>query len=204
MTKEQVLVFPAKAFDVYLPSFSNCVFNDGSVYCMLEELLGAAFYMDRDAAEQDPSFKQVIPYTVIKRGKDQYFVYERTKKGGESRLHNKWSVGVGGHINPVDGDADFDGYRNAFQRELREELEINTLRIEDDFLPRVIGCIYDPSDEVGQVHFGVVHLLRLSEVSQITTKDEALSCGTYCSLSELREKNLENWSRIVVDRLLTP
>ena len=55
----------------------------------------------RPEMEEDPSYRQIIPYVVLTRG-DEVLVLRRLKKGGEKRLHGLLSIGVGGHINPVD------------------------------------------------------------------------------------------------------
>src|SRR6478752_7288323 len=84
----------------------------------------AAHFMPRARAEDDPGFKQLIPYVVLRSG-EQIFHYRRGKKGTEARLHALRSVGVGGHINPIDEGDDFDGvFSAALLRELNEEVEL--------------------------------------------------------------------------------
>jgi predicted NUDIX family phosphoesterase len=84
------------------------------------------FFIDRAAAEEDPTHKQIIPYCVFRCG-DRILHYTRGKAGGESRLHAKISVGVGGHVNPVDmgeGRTGADAYHAAVTREIEEELSL--------------------------------------------------------------------------------
>ena len=50
--------------------------------------------------EEDPCFKQVIPYLIIERD-NGILVYQGTK-AGDARLHDRMSIGVGGHINDRD------------------------------------------------------------------------------------------------------
>ena len=52
--------------------------------------------------EVDPSFKQVIPYLVL-RDAERYFLMRRTRAGVDARLLGRYSIGVGGHLNPGDG-----------------------------------------------------------------------------------------------------
>ena len=59
------------------------------------------FFLDRAAAEDDPCHKQLIPYCIF-RHRDRILHYTRGKSGGESRLHALGSVGIGGHVNPID------------------------------------------------------------------------------------------------------
>lgn len=62
-------------------------------------------YLDRSAAEIDPSHKQLIPYVVVRDG-PATFLMHRTNAGGDPRLHGRASIGVGGHLNPVDAGVD--------------------------------------------------------------------------------------------------
>lgn len=155
------------------------------------------FFLDRAAAEDDPSHKQLIPYCVFKCG-ERVLHYTRGKAGGENRLHAKLSVGVGGHINPVDmgeGRRGAAAYYAAVAREIEEELEI-----EGDYEMRVIGLLNDDSNPVGQVHLGVVHLVELDS-DVVTSREDALTDLAWATLpvldSEMFER-LETWSQHVV------
>ena len=90
----------------------------------LPELLSRArekgFFVERRYTETDSSFKQIIPYCLVTCG-DSVFLLRRTKKGGEARLHGRLSVGVGGHINPVDEEVG-DVVEAGAERELDEEI----------------------------------------------------------------------------------
>ena len=74
------------------------------------------FFVRRGDAEQDPGTKQVIPYLVLRDG-ERWFLMRRTRGGGDARLHDRWSIGVGGHLNPGDGDV-----AGGLRREWAEEL----------------------------------------------------------------------------------
>ena len=99
----------------------------------------------RAAMEVDPSFKQIIPYLVLRDG-ERYFLMRRTRAGGDARLHDRWSIGVGGHLDPGD-----DGLAGGLRREWREELVAD---FEPVFTP--IALLNDDTTEVGAVHLGVV------------------------------------------------
>ena len=83
------------------------------------------------------------------RDADRVFLMHRTDAGGDPRLHGRASIGVGGHLNPVD-DGD-DALMAGLRREWSEELEADW---EPDF--RLIGLLNDDSNPVGAVHLGVV------------------------------------------------
>ena len=198
METEQVLVFPERVFKE-LGSFTG--FSTEAPHRILsnQKFLNSLSYRNRDKMEVNPCFKQIIPYcvlTTLKDGTKKYFVYQRTKKGGESRLHDKWSLGVGGHINPCDGEQT-SAYQKAFLRELSEEVSIF-----GNFENEVIGAIYDDSNDVGKVHFGVVHLLTLHPDVELKT-EPTLSNGQWVDLAWLSQnkERFENWSQLVIDHL---
>ena len=73
-------------------------------------------FYPRPAAEADTTIKQIIPYLVLRDG-ERIFLMKRTKAGGDPRLHDHFSVGVGGHMNPGD-----ESVLAGLRREWREEL----------------------------------------------------------------------------------
>ena len=85
------------------------------------------------------------------------FSYARGKGQGESRLHDKWSIGIGGHISSVD-NSENEPYRDGMRRELEEEVMIDT-----PYSERCVGLINDDESEVGKVHLGVVHIFDVDE-----------------------------------------
>ena len=160
---------------------------------------GNNFFMERPAAELDPTHKQLIPYTLFHHS-GRYLVYTRGGSSGEKRLVAKNSVGIGGHINPIDQSQDSLGrtmYFNAVERELEEELVIASAHEQ-----KVIGLINDDSNEVGSVHLGVVHVFEL-EGDAVTSNEDAIQNIRFVSLEELfaDRENLETWSRICVEHL---
>lgn len=164
----------------------------------------AAHYqvMRRGDAEQDPDFKQLIPYALLHKG-DRYFSYERLGGGAEQRLHGKLSIGVGGHMNQVDGIENFRQLLAAnLKRELDEELIIDGA---DLSRIRTIGLINDDASEVGQVHIGVLVILDLPDACQVTVKEKDKLSGSWRSFSMLRDKGtyerMESWSALAVDAL---
>lgn len=196
---EQVLVVPRALLE-----------EIGSFEGIRTEGLGAAtarlmdptshFFMDRAAAEEDPSHKQLIPYCVFRCG-ERILHYTRGKAGGESRLHAKISVGVGGHVNPVDMDGGKTGsaaYHAAVTREIEEELDLP-----EEHEHRIIALLNDDSNPVGQVHLGIVHLIDLKSDAVASREDALLDLG-FTPLSELNGplfERLETWSQFCIRHL---
>lgn len=167
---------------------------------ILHKWLENAFFMDRPKAEKDPNFKQFIPYCVLKQN-GKYFVYKRTKKGGENRLHDLYSLGVGGHICSLDNTQTTlsDTYWSGLYRELQEEVGLSL----DSYSHQIIGAIYDDSNEVGQVHLGIVHIINVKEGIQLSCTDLALTNGEFDTLENIKKHigYFENWSQIVIKHL---
>lgn len=158
------------------------------------------FFMDRAAAEEDPNHKQLIPYCIFRCG-DRVLHYTRGKAGGESRLHAKISVGVGGHVNPIDTDAGrtgSDAYHAAVTREIEEELDLP-----EEHTHRIIALLNDESNSVGQVHLGIVHLIDLKSDAVASREDALLDLG-FTSLADLNGslfERLETWSQFCIRHL---
>ena len=196
---EQVLVVP-RALLEEIGVFEGI--RTAGLDAALGRLLDPAnhFFMDRDAAEDDPSHKQLIPYCVFRCG-ERILHYTRGKSGGESRLHAKLSVGVGGHVNPVDTGGGKTGpaaYHAAVSREIDEELVLT-----QSHPHRIIALLNDDSNAVGQVHLGIVHLVDL-ESAEVTSREDALADLAFTPLAELNGpgfERLETWSQFCVRHL---
>lgn len=159
--------------------------------------------MRRGDAEQNPAYKQPIPYALLRKG-DLYFSYERLGGGAESRLHGKLSIGVGGHMNQAAGAGSFSQLLSTnLNREINEELN---LKEADSANIQMIGLINDDATEVGRVHIGVLVTIELPESSEVSVREKDKLSGSWKSLSELTEKEnyqrMESWSALAVDALM--
>jgi predicted NUDIX family phosphoesterase len=197
---EQVLVIPTERFRQvgYFQGFSAA--NEQ----YLDQLLQPRYmsFQPRDQMEHDPGFKQLIPYVIIRHADgdaSSVFAYRRGSGQGEKRLHALLSVGVGGHICSQDAGGDFRGdpYQEGLQRELDEEVVIDTT-----YRQRVVGLINDDLTEVGQVHLGIVHLLDVDRPAVRPREDDLLEAG-FRRLDDLRSRagEMESWSRLCFEAL---
>jgi predicted NUDIX family phosphoesterase len=148
-------------------------------------------FRPRAAMEDDPAWKQVIPYLVLRDG-DAWFLMQRTRAGGDARLHDRWSIGVGGHLNPGDGDV-----LGGLRREWREEVVAD---FEPTFQP--MGLLNDDTTPVGQVHLGLVFLADAGGRPVAIREVDKLS-GSFEPTERVREVHeaLETWSSLVFDAL---
>ncbi len=197
MAEELVLVLPKQLLDT-LGEFQG-IQLDASRY--IDSILdgGQTRFMPRSQAEENPEFKQIIPYVLIRQG-DHWLHYVRGKGSGEKRLVAKGSIGVGGHINPEDQslfDSGRDFYYRAVQRELHEELHTD-----GTFHTRIVALLNDDSTPVGKVHLGVVHVCELTH-ENISRGEASLTELRFLSLQELqnRREQLETWSQFCLDHL---
>jgi predicted NUDIX family phosphoesterase len=197
MNVEQVLVIPRSHFDL-LGNFQGFSAN-GSSY--LNSFLDPSvnFFMPRPAAELDPSHKQLIPYCLFTYNQ-KILRYRRGSSSGEKRLASKASIGIGGHINPIDladQHMTYAGYINALNREIQEELDF-----QGTFTHEVIGLINDDSSEVGAVHLGVIHLVKLS-TDLVRSNEDSIVDIEFLSLAQLQAEkdSLESWSQIALNEL---
>jgi len=156
-------------------------------------------YVRRCDAEADGSMKQLIPYVVFVSG-DSVFRYCRGKLGGEDRLRALYSIGIGGHIEVDDRwlfSADDVGYVDAMWREVLEEV-----RLDSPFKETGVGLINDDSNEVGRVHFGVVHMVQLLEPS-LQKRESQITQSGFVEVAKLRASSCsyESWSELILGRL---
>ena len=197
---EQVLVVPREIlFCNEGAAFQG--FREISATPYLQMIAESALFLPRDDVEEDPSYQQIIPYAVVSFSpapeNEEWFLMQRKKGGGEKRLHNLYSLGVGGHINPIDGAINEEIVERALLRELHEELFV------PDALEIVpIGLLNDDSNPVGEVHFGMVFKITVNERTVEVREHEQLE-GSFTSVEELgsRSDEMETWSRLICEGL---
>jgi predicted NUDIX family phosphoesterase len=157
---------------------------------ILARLDRGTFYA-RPAAEADTSVKQIIPYLVL-RDDERVFLMKRTRAGGDARLHDHYTVGVGGHMNPGDGSVLL-----CLQREWREELVA-------DFVPEFefLGLLNDDEVEVGRHHLGIVYVADAAG-RPVAVRETDKLIGGFEPLDIVRTvyDRMETWSQFVLDAL---
>ncbi len=194
------------------------------------------FFVERSYAERTPALKQVIPYTLVVRqgcsaDQPEVFRLTRTKAGGEARLHNKISIGVGGHIEPVDlpapeapftgspvsrgsltpqaapggrSNADEPAPRDPIPGATRREVIEEELDVSGPWRLSALGLINDDTNSVGAVHVGLVQLLEVSGAVSVRETEQLV--GRFSPLPELLEEvaagaNYESWSSLILPHL---
>lgn len=160
----------------------------------LARIRAHAVFKPRGDVERDPSLKQIIPYLIV-RHTSRIFLFQRSTAGGEARLHGLYSIGVGGHINRGDVEGAPDVIAAGLRRELEEELAIG-----GSWRARLVGVLNDDSNSVGQVHFGLVHVVETDTPAIAVRASDALS-GRLADPAEVRElrDRMESWSQLIFD-----
>lgn len=195
MEEEHVLVIPTPIFHA-LGHFQGFCTDIARYRDVILDAKNVQF-RPRSEMEIDSGFKQLIPYMIFchtdSLGRVSIFQYVRGKGMGESRLHQKRSIGIGGHVAVEDqGQPSGDVYREGMLRELHEEVVLGTT-----FTERCIGLINDDSTEVGSVHLGIVHRFDVAEPNVVSNESDLIESG-FMSLDELRKykDQMESWSAI--------
>lgn len=197
---EHVLVVPTAEFHRigHFQGFS-CEIDRYLTGLLRPELIS---YRPRSAMEQDPSFKQLIPYVIFRHrdagGVTTLFQYTRGKGQGEARLHAKRSIGIGGHISSDDGAVvGSQPYEEGLRRELAEEVSIDT-----PYQETCVGLINDDETEVGKVHLGVVHIFDVERPAIAPREDDICLTGFQPIDKLLAERDqFETWSKICLEAL---
>ena len=206
---EQVLVVPRtvlfRAGDRVVSGFQSA-----GVAGYLDRVARSGRFAPRDQVEEDPSLQQIIPYGIVcldePCGGKRVFLMRRTRGGNESRLHDLYSIGVGGHINPGDDTHPIgvvgarDRVRVALDREITEELYVDT-----SYTVSCVGVINDDSNAVGEVHFGIVYRIDV-ESPRVRVRETDQLEGRFVPIEELSaySERLESWSRHVSLALEAP
>ena len=189
MPGESVLVVPRSAL-MGTPGWHGVLSRGTDPYLAVIEREGR--FAPRSAMEDDRRFKQVIPYLVL-RDRERTFLMRRTRAGVDARLHERFSIGVGGHLNP--GDMDLAG---GLAREWTEELDAG-------FVPEFhfLGLLNDDETDVGRVHVGVVFVAE-AEGRPVAIRETEKLEGRFVPTADLvavRDR-MESWSQLVLDFLV--
>ncbi|MBW3010883.1 NUDIX domain-containing protein [Candidatus Woesearchaeota archaeon] len=200
---QQIMVVPREI--LFAPSQQNLFegFRPADDFDYERRILRDYRFIRRGDAETDPSYKQPIPYMlIIHQGTKQIFSYQRSaKEHDEERLRGKWSWGIGGHVE-AEGDWVANPLQSNMLRELQEEVLIPE---EASVKTRILGYINYESDEVSQVHFGLLYVVQVN-TDQIKPKDKEIDKTTaqFRTVEELekicgsRKHIVEAWSQIAV------
>jgi len=181
------------------------IFPDGAWHGLvtrgLERVLrtvnASSEYRPRRQVEDDPSLQQIIPYCVVRHPHDEtYLLTRRLRRSSERRLHHLYSLGIGGHVNPGDGEAG-DPIAGGLRREWAEEI-----RCPSPATARLVAAINDDSSPVSRVHLGLVFIVEPT-LGFVDVRETAKLEGQCLALKEMSRHylSMESWSQLVFDDL---
>jgi predicted NUDIX family phosphoesterase len=203
--EEHILCFKREVLRAH-PNPAKTFYDEG----LWQDILAHLESRPRSAAEHDFNYKQLVVYVLINHA-ETFLSYQRTPKTEEARLKAKYSIGIGGHVNIQDasqlslfgaaGERWNDFLLEAVWREVNEEVQIQGTILRQ---PKLICFINDDSNDVGQVHFGVVWLVKIAEPNVTTRGERGIGKLSFRNLEELSSMSdgLESWSQLLVDYLV--
>ena len=165
---------------------------------VLRTIRAASQYSPRHLVEDDPDQQQIIPYCVVRDPRtDRYLLTRRLRQGSEKRLHHLYSLGIGGHVNPGDGERG-DPVVGGLVREWQEEI-----RCPVTATARLVAILNDDSSPVSSVHLGLVFLVE-PEGGPLTIRETHKLEGEHETLETMRRHylSMESWSQLVYDDLV--
>jgi predicted NUDIX family phosphoesterase len=183
--EEQLIVIPRRLFNE-VGAFQGVVPVSPAHLPLLDRR--NCVTLARSKAEENPAYKQLVVYFII-HDRLQFLSYWRSPKGGDPRLHRKFSFGFGGHVNAQDPT-----YLNAVAREIREEIGPSLIQAVE-----LVGLINDDSDALGQVHLGLYYEVKLYYWNGEETGDLNIGRPRFTSWEMLAEnyEAMEGWSKLV-------
>lgn len=191
---EQILVVSREElFSNEENAFNGFLGNDNESVAEIVKSFSNIQVKRRGDMEEDPTYKQLIGYALVRDMKTkELLVYTRLTGGGESRLHGKSSVGVGGHMNLVENKTIEESIKINVSRELEEEIGVSFESNLEDI--KFIGLINDDTNEVGKVHLGLVYEVYVNKEEIKNIEDDSLEIQWLSSSLAKELNSYESWS----------
>ena len=191
MGAESILVVPRSDLFVIrsLQGFSS---DPAALAHFLGLVSSRGRFVPRWPAEEDEALKQIVPYGVVCHG-EEVFLFRRGSRGREAGLRGRWSVGLGGHVNPADGrEIGPAMLEQALRRELAEEVALSGPQF------ALWGALNDDTDPVGRRHFGFVYQVWAAS-GEAASREPGKIQGAFVPLevATARLHEMETWSQIV-------
>ena len=144
-------------------------------------------FLERAALEVDTEFRQPIPYVLITNSLGNVALMRRMTGQGEARLHGKFYIGAGGHVE--EGHTVF----YTALKEVTEELGLPLQSLESR------GVLITTGGPVEDVHLCIFY--KASTVySQFRGTEEHLQKPEWAKPLALAERgpSMERWSQVVL------
>ncbi|MDO4814543.1 MAG: DNA mismatch repair protein MutT [Gemella sp.] len=194
---EQILVVDREIlFNNEKNNFNGFISHDDKRFSEIVSIFSNVEVKRRGDMEENPEYKQLIGYAIVKdRSTNDVLVYTRLTGGGESRLHGKASVGVGGHMNMVEDKTIDEVIKINISRELEEEIGVSFEENLDELV--CLGLINDDTNEVGKVHIGLVYQVYVDREKVKEIEEDSLRIEWLSSNIAKNKENYESWSEFL-------
>ena len=171
-----------------------------------------AVQSNRFIAETNLGTLQVIPYIVLMNEDDEILSYVRGMSGGESRLHMKLSIGMGGHIDSAVATTVEDLIVAEAAREIIEEVGF----VGENLIERLRAAfklavkLQSQATPVDAVHIGLGFVLRVRKSEITKFEEDVVTQASWNPLQELQlvvdgkadgdkvVREYELWSKIMI------
>jgi len=164
---------------------------------VLNSIVQNGLFRKRSELEEDPTFKQIIPYAIISN-KESFYLFKRTSKQTEKRLHNKFHLGAGGHMNPSSNELNEHYLIHELKRELFEEVRLSDGCLIENI--EFIGFINDESISVSRVHIGLLYNIHVSNKDVVINETHKMTAD-WIDKTDLVDyyEEMETWTKIAID-----
>jgi len=194
--EELVLAIPTDKLWTLLPYKEKGLIKNHSE--VLEKIVQNGLYLKRGELEEDSSFKQIIPYAIISN-QESYYLFNRTSQQQENRLHHKFSLGVGGHMNPNNCKVTPRQYLiNELKREVFEEVKLASNCLIEGI--EFAGFVNDDTISVGRVHIGLLYTIQVSN-KHVYVHETNKMTAEWINKHNLDEfyGGMETWTKIILE-----
>jgi len=189
--------------------------GDGGIFDFsdVHKSLGRLDFRARDEAEELSTHIQPIPIAmIVNKQKDKVLIVKKNHMAvtDDSPEKGKSLVYVGGHTRYEDSTEIMDHNfleicRSTLKREVKEEIGISVAL--NDITPFVV---YATDTEKSKKHLGICFVveqdideLRLKlDSSELVQKKGTSKSGSFLTLDEVRNEELESWSKQLIDHFL--
>jgi predicted NUDIX family phosphoesterase len=192
----KILVTPSNIFH---SSMMNDLTVGLAAVNLLDRIRSNPTWKERSLMEEDESYRQIITYTLIQhRETGEFLLSKRTAKQTEERLHNKYSIGIGGHVD-FSGDEWGTPIINNAVKEVEEETGLKSINMNHTFQ----GIILTDVEPVDRVHVGVFFHL-FTDYKQVYAEDGKHE-HEWADGERLLAVygQMERWSQIVFDSYIS-
>ena len=148
-------------------------------------------WKERSELENDPTYRQIIPYVIVSNTAREFVVMRRCKGQGEERLLGKHYMGAGGHVE----------YGHSLQYtailEVTQELGLPLSHLEP------VGMFFSDKTELDKVHVCFLYV-AMTQYRVFTSPEGPLHEAQWVKREGLSKfyPTMEGWSQFAVDQFL--